>query len=402
LYRYEYDLIRRTRVTPLCSLQRFFNNLLGGISSGLDGVNGPAVRPSFGVTFGTLPNAVQTPFGGGGGGRYVDSNPLGLDVGPVSLNPFVGFKIQKGENGNKVFVPSLDVLVSPNAVGTRAIKNIKHRVKNEVGINDRPGNYYYDNTIPIQSLPYHHGAIPHHQQFPPYPGPYDHHHSSPIPIEPYPPVHHSPPNPIHHPPPIPIHHAPIHPVEPPPYHPSGAVPSVYPPTGPYLPDYHNLGHPLSDSPNTYADPPHYKDDDDVKKHHHVHEHTHVHKGLGNNGGVLLGSFREGSSYEEGLTNIEHLGRQFRGQVKTRNQPTFSSSGPQTFRVKSNRNRQSSRDTETYRIPSGSNSFKPSSHRFTFNNARPNSNSPRETFRVKSKQQNTNAASTGGGFKFPSV
>lgn len=366
-------------VSHLSIPQRFFNNIVGNFGSGLDGILGPSVSPSFGVTFGTLPNTVQTPFGGGGG--YVDNNPLGLDLGPVSLNPFVGLKLAT-VNGKKTFVPSLDILVSPNAKGTSAIKNIKN--KSPFGNGGYNDEYYYDDSIPISSLPYHHGPSPppySGPQVPIYPGPYDQY--SPVPQYQAPYVNHPQP----YQPNIPVHHvqqghevAPIYQVRPPVQHgppvyqgpqinpTSNVIPSVYPPTGPYLPDYYSQQPQIAQNPYVH-DPNSYKKDhkNDVQLHHHVHEHTHLHKGLRNLG--IGGSFRD-DNFEELNYNptIEHLGRQFRGSVQTNKKHLPKSE-------------------DTFRIPNRQNTFRP--------------NRPQPT-RISSSQNRPNQqqANFQSGFKFP--
>ena len=158
----------------------------------------------------------------------------------------------------------------------------------------------------------------------------------------------------------------IYPIPPPPHYdnPHNNIPSVYPPTGPYLPDYN------PPSANPYSHQPHYQEG--VQQHHHTHEHTHHHKGFDN--GVLLGTFREDKEHE-GLENIEHLGRQFRGQVQTI--PSQLSPGIETFVIKNNPR---SQKTDTFRIKSN----KPRKNKITNNN--PNSQSS-ERFRIPKRNSN---------------
>lgn len=310
-------------------LQRFFNSLVGGFGSGLDGVIGPAVAPTFGVTFGTLPNNVPTPFGGGGGGGgfYGDNNPLGLDVGPVSLNPFVGFRFSK-LNGKKIFVPSFDILVSPNAKGTNAIKNLKYSHKGGKNEDD----YYYDDEIPIGSIPYESGPSPPPYYAPPapvYPGPYDQYQTQyqqqaqtyPLPYDHNIPVQVVQPGQVI---------SPIYQVAPPNYQ---GPPSVYPPNGLYQPDYYSSQPPIS-PPNPYVhDPNAYKlGSGENVQHHHMHEHTHIHKGNRGSGLSLGNSYKDYSRDVEYNPTIEHLGRQFRGTVPTNRRPE---SKEETFRVSPN-------------------------------------------------------------------
>ena len=347
--------------------QRFLSNLVGGFGSGLDGLNTPSIEPAFGVTFGTLPNTVQTPFGGGYGGGYGNNNPLGLDIGPVSLNPFVGFRVQKGTDG-KVFVPSLDILVSPSVKGTNAIKKLKHRVR-DAHYDD---GYHHGHAVPIETLPYHPEPYPpyHHQPIPTYPPHYEQYpHPPPYQGHTYP-VHHEVPQVVHSPPVHAqqhgLHHAP-HIQQ---HHPAPSPVVSYPPTGPYSQDNPYVL-PVHAPPHQHvvADNPYEtKKEQDVKLHHHIHEHTHIHKGL--NGVGSFGSFREDSHDDRPLTTIEHLGRQFRGKVKTK---------PQVAGTQGH-----------FKIPSSS---KHNTQRFTFQNSKPNY--PSNTFKIKS---NSNVQQR--GFKFP--
>ncbi|XP_018017867.1 uncharacterized protein LOC108674432 isoform X1 [Hyalella azteca] len=405
-------------------VQRFFNNFFGGfkgLGSGLDGIGNDfggfklkdKIAPSFGVTFGTLPNNVPTPFGG-----FRDNNPLGLDVGPVSINPFVGFKIAK-LNGKPLFVPSLDLLVTPNAKGTKKILDLKKRKYNQGGYRD---DVYLEEAVDFSTLPYYPGpSPPPHPGYPPhtYPGPY-----APLPIppsyepspyppgqyesSPYPPEPYAPQGPYHTPPEHPQHvveHQPSPypipaPVEPVP-------PNVYP-IGP-SPQYHQQGPHLSDHPahpRPIANPYEAAEQKPgVQFHHHIHEHTHLHKGLEGSGGYP-GHFREASSDEKPyLHTIEHLGRQFRATVAT------NPMSQQTFATQQT-NKKLSPNEETFRISSSrptslrtqsSSVFRPSSIRTQPQNrplpTRPNSDNPRWAV-ASNVRKNKQVDDGSGSFSFP--
>ena len=244
----------------------------------MDGLKGPAVAPSFGVHFGSLPSSYQgfSPFGGPVAGN---TNPLGLDLGPVSVNPFVGVKVTKLD-GRPILTPSLDLLVSPNAKGVHEIEKFKKKIKGE------PDYYDYDFGPPI------------HDPFagPVLPGPIHPPPIHPPPIHP-PPIH---PAPIHppavHPPPFiqqppfhqqPFHREPIHqplihqgPVHsglvPPPAHVQEHIPfrpEVIPPS--IVPSAHRI-----QNDNRFVSTPivnTHNNRPQVHNHQHHHEHTHIHK-----------------------------------------------------------------------------------------------------------------------------
>ncbi|KAK7068805.1 CLIP domain-containing serine protease [Halocaridina rubra] len=141
--------------------------LFGLLGSGLDGFRGPAFVPSFGVNFGSLPTGVGY---GPYGSPHGNANPLGLDLGPVSVNPFVGFKVAKLD-GRPILNPSLDLLVTPNAQGVHALEGIKKGLKNTFGLGE---DEYYPGGYPPGVYPggYPPGVYPGAAPFPgsPYPG----------------------------------------------------------------------------------------------------------------------------------------------------------------------------------------------------------------------------------------
>ncbi|KAK8400848.1 hypothetical protein O3P69_002538 [Scylla paramamosain] len=98
------------------STHRFLGGLLSG--NGFDGFPSPArpgFVPTFGVKFSTLPVHDGPGFGGGPFGSSI-GNPLGLKLGPVSLNPELGLKVGSLD-GRPIVNPSLDIIVSPNSHG---------------------------------------------------------------------------------------------------------------------------------------------------------------------------------------------------------------------------------------------------------------------------------------------
>ena len=267
--------------------------------SGLDALAGPEVAPSFGVHFGTLPNGygAGSPFGGAAIGG--PGNPLGLDLGPVSVNPFFGLKVTK-HGGKPVLTPSFDLLLSPNAKGVHDIKKLTKKLKGEPDydyIQPFPGGIPPPGPllppgrplIPPGGPPFnppHHvpGPIhpPHHIPGPIHP---PHHHPRPGPFHP---PHHEP----HHPHPGLIHNTePFHPTHP--HHPSiHQSPNVLPPSIAPIHSVnspHNHHRPTTFHPSTPLGSHHHVSDANrfhslpsssqpqIHQHEHHHQHTHVHK-----------------------------------------------------------------------------------------------------------------------------
>lgn len=266
-------------------LQRLIG-LLGGLGSGsgLDGLRGPAFVPSFGVNFGSLPT-------GGGYGPYGSphgGNPLGLDLGPVSVNPFVGFKVAKLD-GRPILNPTFDLLVTPNAKGVHALNGLKEGIKHQFG-GGYPGPY----PGPIPG-PYP-GPVPGPYPAPipgPLPGPYPAPAPYPAPV-PYPspsynPYPHQPiPPKVPYVPPTNTYTPPVYTPPKPVYTPPKPVytppePIYTPPIKP-IADYSNQHYkpPGFVAPVPVHSPSHlppisgFHDEKPVQVHHHEHTHYHDH------------------------------------------------------------------------------------------------------------------------------
>ncbi|KAL1129162.1 hypothetical protein AAG570_013693 [Ranatra chinensis] len=186
--------------------ERKFFGLGGGGGTDVDD-DGLKLRPTFGVSFG-LP-------GYGGGypvnpfGTYPALNPYGgsigqggLDLGLVSVNPLLSVQVTKGEYGEKLIKPLVNLHVTPNHGFVHKIGSFIHKFKGGYGYGypaaGPPHFYHHHQHFHAQPPPplYHHkppyfpSKPPHFHSFRPSYAPDFHHHGPPVP--PPPPHHHHP------------------------------------------------------------------------------------------------------------------------------------------------------------------------------------------------------------------
>lgn len=162
----------QSKFTRDCCSQRKISILGGGGGGAADGdddddddrPSGVKIRPTFGVSFGLPsggagypispygPNPAINPYGHSLGGGN------GLNLGLVNVNPLLSLQVSKGDDGEKVVKPWVNLHVTPNHLLVDKFGHLIHKLKEpHYEHYGHPPAYYHQHnhfhTSPVYSHP---------------------------------------------------------------------------------------------------------------------------------------------------------------------------------------------------------------------------------------------------------